>query len=129
MQGVRPRPGSGPALGGRVSNIPTRSREVVHARDGNRCVRCGMMPRPRHWHHRRGRAVDDDHQHAPCNGVTLCRTCHEWVHQHPFLAKAKGWIVARHLTPCEEPVEIHGQMVLIAHDTAMQYVLNDKEEW
>jgi hypothetical protein len=40
--------------------------------------------------------VSDEHQHCSCNGIWLCARCHEWVHAHPFEAKAKGWIVSRH---------------------------------
>lgn len=56
------------------------------------------------WHHRRSRSIRDEHQHHPCNGIWLCMTCHKWVHAHPFEARAKGWIVSRHLMPHEERV-------------------------
>lgn len=99
----------------------------MYKRDQDRCVRCRMKPSVKQWHHRRGRAVDDDHQHTPCNGITLCPTCHAWVHANPFEARAKGWIVARHLIPCEEQVEIFGQMVYVTHDSAIRYALEEEQ--
>lgn len=110
-----------------MSAIPTKSRELVHERDDNRCVRCGTKPQVRNWHHRRGRSVPDDHQHAPCNGVTLCPTCHKWVHEHPFEARKEGWIVARHLIPCEEPCLALGEWVLLAHSSANKFLLQPDE--
>jgi hypothetical protein len=42
--------------------------------------------------------VVDAHQHCPCNGVLLCRTCHTWVHAHPLMARLAGLIVSRHVS-------------------------------
>jgi hypothetical protein len=72
-------------------------------RDQSRCVRCGMMT-PGHWHHRRSRSIRDDITHSPCNGINLCGTCHDWVHAHPFEARAQGWIVSRYKDPRQEPI-------------------------
>jgi len=47
--------------------------------------------------------VVDEHQHCPCNGILLCRTCHNWVHAHPKDAKAQGLIVGRHV---EQPTMV-----------------------
>ena len=38
----------------------------------------------------------DDHTHCACNGVLLCRTCHQWAHDHPHQARGCGFIVSRH---------------------------------
>ena len=76
-------------------NIPTRSRQLVVARDQNRCVRCRVTVTTGAWHHRRSRSVVDSHQHCPCNGILLCHTCHAWVHAYPFDARGSGWIVTR----------------------------------
>ena len=62
-------------------------------REMGRCLRCGGSGQ--HWHHRRGRAVRDQHTHCACNGVLLCRTCHEWAHANPFEARRTGFIVSR----------------------------------
>lgn len=75
------------------NQIPTKSREVVRERDKGLCCRCGMSATA--WHHRRSRSVKGLHQHCPCNGISLCQTCHDWVHAHPFDARSQGWIVSR----------------------------------
>lgn len=71
--------------------IPTKSRDVVRARDQRRCVRCGGAGID--YHHRRRRGVVDSHTHEACNGITLCPVCHAWVHANPDVARAFGWIV------------------------------------
>jgi 5-methylcytosine-specific restriction protein A len=79
-----------------MSAIPTRSRELVIQRERSLCAGCRTHGSA--WHHRRGRSVKDAHQHCPCNGVWLCVTCHTWAHANPFLARSRGWIVARYVT-------------------------------
>lgn len=79
-----------------MSAIPTAARLLVTERDMHRCCRCGM-PTAGQFHHRRGRAVIDDHTHCPCNGVYLCQTCHTWAHGHPIEAKQAGLIVSRYV--------------------------------
>lgn len=92
------------------------SRLLVRTRDFSRCVRCKtpLASGAGEWHHRRSRSVRDECQHASCNGILLCGTCHAWVHAHPFAARAKGWIVSRFAKPCEVPVfaEQHGWVLL-----------------
>jgi hypothetical protein len=85
------------------NEIPTIQRAVVKVRDEGKCVRCGGVGSE--WHHRRSRSVRDEHQHCACNGVWLCRTCHAWAHAHPFEARRTGFIVSRHSTPVDHPVE------------------------
>lgn len=56
---------------------------AVYARDGFRCVRCGAPktgPRSVHAHHIKPWAGNADLRFDPANAVTLCRSCHEWVH-------------------------------------------------
>lgn len=74
--------------------IPPHRREQVKRREMGRCLRCGGPGSA--CHHRRGRAVKDQHQHCSCNLVWLCRTCHDWAHAHPFEARAVGLIVSRY---------------------------------
>lgn len=83
--------------------IPTRSREVVAARDQGRCLRCGGMTGA--WHHRRSRRIIDAHTHCACNGVSLCITCHSWVHTHPNEARRSGWIVSAWVYPHDAKVQ------------------------
>lgn len=78
------------------NDIPTRSRELVRARDQDRCQRCGSTNAPA-WHHRRRRAVKGGHfQHCACIGIQLCPTCHGWAHSQPKAAALVGFIVSSH---------------------------------
>lgn len=72
----------------------------------------------------------DDHTHCPCNGVTLCGTCHKWVHDHPFEARALGLIVSRHSVPCDEPMEHqqHGLVLLTCEGTVDDQFPDEEKE-
>lgn len=106
-------------------SIPTSVRVIVRGRDRQRCVVCGM--RGMEWHHRRTRAVVDDHTHCPCNGITVCGRGntggdHGWVHSNPFEARGLGLIISRHsdLMPFEVPVFITGRgWMLLGCDGSM----------
>lgn len=73
------------------SQIPQSSRVAVRERARGRCERCGGPGSQ--WHHRRRRAVVDEHRHAPCNGVWLCQSCHAYIHSHPIDGRMDGFIV------------------------------------
>lgn len=94
------------------NEIPSRARELVKRRTMGRCIRCGGPGSE--WHHRRTRSVRDGHRHCPCNGVWLCLTDHQWVHAHPFEAKAEGLIVSKYeAEPGLIPVSAHfGELML-----------------
>lgn len=77
------------------------SDEVIRERDGNRCARDGSTDRL-DVHHRWLRSAGRDER--PCNRVTLCRRCHDWVHAHPLKAQEEGWLVTRTLDPAEVQV-------------------------
>jgi hypothetical protein len=66
----------------------------------------------------------DPHVHCPCNGVWLCTTCHGWVHQHPFEAKTKGFIVSRHIDqPGAIPIDtVRGRMVFGCDGTFVSHL-------
>lgn len=97
--------------------IPTASRLLVAERDQRRCVRCGSANRP-HWHHRRTRRVRDEHTHCPCNGISLCTTCHAWVHANPRQAEKFGWLLSRYVQqPWKHPVlHVHWAWIDLSHD-------------
>lgn len=80
----------------KATSIPEHSREQVKGREMGRCLRCGSPAPNGHWHHRRTRRRRNEHTHCACNGVWLCPGCHRWVHDHPFEAKAAGFIVSRY---------------------------------
>lgn len=69
--------------------MPTAVRVSVWERDMGACIRCGG---PGQDLHHRQRRRDGDHQIGNC--VTVCRTCHSYVHAHPEEARDNGWIVS-----------------------------------
>ena len=84
-------------------SFPRKTAGLIDARDsdlsGERCCqRCGSK-----WHlerqHRRAKGMGGSqnrpHAHCPCNGITLCRDCHQWAHAHPERAEAEGFIVSQ----------------------------------
>lgn len=109
-----------------TASIPQRSRNLVKGRDFGRCIRCAG--RGTAWHHRRSRSVVDEHTHCPCNGVWLCKTCHDWVHAHPFEARTAGWIVSRHVEqPSDEPVDSHFGTLLLMCDGLFVFTTRKEE--
>jgi len=108
--------------------IPTVSREIVTRREMGRCFRCGCPAQPGEWHHRRRRNVKDEHQHCPCNGISLCKTCHDWVHAHPFEARRYGWIVSAHEPdPGAVPVKAHFGWLLLNGEGGFTYADEPEE--
>ncbi len=77
------------------------------------CVRC--RGRGSEIHHRRSRAVKDQHQHCLCVLVLLCQSCHhDFAHKYPLDAKAQGLVVSKFVTePTTIPVlSWHGEIIL-----------------
>lgn len=72
------------------ASIPTSVRVAVRARDAGHCVRCGVGGQL-HVHHRQRRR---DGGHGLANCISLCSTCHHWVHANPILARDGGFIVS-----------------------------------
>lgn len=114
-----------------MSQIPQRSRQLVYERQDWWCWRCSASAKavPGSWHHRRGRAVIDDHTHCTCNGVWLCGDgvggCHGWVHgAGRFEANRLGLIVPRGTAlPGSVPmaVPIYDEFVLLDCDGGFQW--------
>lgn len=91
------------------NDIPTRSRELVRARDGDQCQRCGSANAPA-WHHRRRRGIKGGHhQHCACIGIQMCPTCHSWAHANPAQAQLTGFIISAYEDePWTVPVKTFG---------------------
>jgi len=67
----------------------------------------GCQGRATHRHERKRRAQGGDGSEA--NTRDLCHACHAWVHAHPFLAYANGWMIAHWQDPASVPVRTIGQ--------------------
>lgn len=87
------------------------AREVVYARSGRVCERCGHA-RAAEWHHRKNRSQGG--LWGGSNGLDLCSPCHRTVtdtNGHREEYEAMGWIVPSWKTPAEVPVYIWHQGV------------------
>jgi DNA-binding CsgD family transcriptional regulator len=75
----------------RTQGFTKSLRNKIRMRDGNRCVVCGTNVNL--VVHHRGFDGDD---HREDNLVTLCRSCHSWVHTHhcivTILNGGRPWI-------------------------------------
>lgn len=91
------------------------ARDLVYARSGRRCERCGRR-RGTNWHHRKaaGRIW------TPENGLDLCGSgttgCHGWVTHHPTLAKRYGWSVSNYDAPLLAPVVVWLEWCYLTRD-------------
>lgn len=74
----------------------------IRERDQGRCARCGQAQNL-NVHHRRRRSQGGKDTWA--NLVTLCATCHQWVHLHPFTAMNDGWLIRAGSTPEDTPLQ------------------------
>jgi hypothetical protein len=101
---------------------------LVWERDEGRCFRCGA-PLRASWpgyscHHRQPKGMGGGGgADTPENRIMLCGSgssphCHFWVHSHPQLARAEGWLVSRNgvLKPEEVPVR-HWQRGMVLLDS------------
>lgn len=83
---------------------PTRSeRRRVYSRDGDRCVKCGRWAPGHDIHHRLLRSRGGDNRAS--NLITLCRTCHGWVHSMPLASSAAGLMLIAAVDPSGATVE------------------------
>lgn len=75
----------------RVADIAWRT--AVKDRDKNTCQRCGVTNDVMHAHHKATRGAHPELKYDVNNGVTLCGSCHQWVHRNPKEASGLGFMV------------------------------------
>lgn len=90
------------------AQIPTRAREIVHARSQGRCERCGQH-KPLEMSHRvaKGMGGSTEGQGNPALYCHLCHDCHVWVEAWPTKALSAGWKVPPGAKLEEWPVHMH----------------------
>jgi len=76
----------------------------VRERDLGRCAKCGCG-QGLHAHHRIRRSQGGPATYS--NMITLCVTCHGWVHANPAQAAAGGWLISLGTDPCLVAVRHH----------------------
>lgn len=94
----------------RAQQNPTRATiDLVDAREGQCCARCGQYVEGGSRHHRQLRRHGD---HSAANIVLLCGSgttgCHGWVHAHPAESYALGWLVHSWHDPKDVPMPLAG---------------------
>ena len=96
------------------------ARKLVNDRDGGLCVRCGSEATDIHHRQLRGLggSSDPETNYNPANLVSLCRSCHDYVHQNPDAGYQSGLLVHSWETPALRPV-------LLANDTIVLYFGSD----
>lgn len=75
----------------RVADIAWRT--AVKERDNGVCQRCGVINEQMHAHHKATRGAHPELKYDLSNGITLCNSCHTWVHHHPKESYESGWLV------------------------------------
>lgn len=90
-------------------------RELVRARAGSSCERCGMALRTGNIHHRKPRGMGgttDPAANSPANLMLVCGSgttgCHGWIESHRQEALTEGWLVPRTADPEGSPVRVWG---------------------
>jgi hypothetical protein len=92
------------AMRPRGPKAEARARELalfalaLHARSGGFCeVSTPACPPGRHEghhaHHIRLRSQGGGHD--PANGLLVCAASHRWIHDHPAISYANGWLERR----------------------------------
>lgn len=115
---------------------------LVIARDGGRCVRCGVAlgsMRGQDWsmQHRCARGAGGTSRpelNQPGNLILLCGSgvtgCHGWVEHHLTAARspALGWSISQHcpLPPSQVAVLWFGELVYLADDGTVRHLLADR---
>lgn len=96
------------------------SKKLVNERDGGLCVRCGSEATD--IHHRTPRGMggssDEETNYGLAGLVSLCRSCHDWVHANPAESYDNGLLLHSWETPARQPVSL-------VNDTLLLYFGND----
>lgn len=84
--------------------------ELVRARSGGICERCGWHE-GQQLHHRRARGMGSTRRestNAVYSLVDLCHPCHSHIESHRTQALDDGWLVPQHGDPALVPVRARG---------------------
>jgi 5-methylcytosine-specific restriction protein A len=90
------------------------AKKSVVNRDGGKCLKCRKVATD--VHHRRPRGMggtSDDHiSYGMANLVSLCRTCHDWVHANPWPSYTLGWLVKTGEDPDDVPIYTDADVII-----------------
>lgn len=96
----------------------TETRKDVLARDGGRCVGCGMAATDVHHRIPRGSGGSSRPEIAfgMSNLISLCRNCHSWTESNRDQARENGLLVPRSAVPADIPVNFAVGTVYLTDD-------------
>jgi len=111
-----------------VTRATTETAELVRARAGFRCEKCGTRSSLR-WsiHHRIPRGMGGSKNpilNSPANLLLLCGSgtegCHGWVESNRTESYAAGLLLRRWQDPLQEPVTLHHGTYLLTDAGGVQ---------
>jgi 5-methylcytosine-specific restriction enzyme A len=92
-----------------------KTRRLVLARDGNLCLRC--LEQAQHVHHRllkgQGGTSDAIIKYGLANLVSVCFSCHSFVHLHPLAGYETGFLVHSWDDPENVPLKTGSYSALV----------------
>jgi 5-methylcytosine-specific restriction protein A len=101
-----------------VTGFSKPVRDLVHARSGDWCERCGSA-RAVQIHHRRPRGMGGStatDTNTASNALALCVGCHQSIESNRAEAISMGWLVPQSYSPATQVVLRRGEWVLLADD-------------
>ncbi|AKF28222.1 hypothetical protein YH66_12040 [[Brevibacterium] flavum] len=110
----------------KTKQIPKRVVAQVEARSGGNCeillTGIGCTMRGEHRHHRKisGR------EHTIENLLDVCHVCHTYIHAHPALSYASGWLVKMNYEPENVTVIRRSSEVKLFPDGRFEHVGADR---
>lgn len=90
-----------------VSAFSVEVKELILARTGWACDRCGLRAANGQFHHRSPRRMggsDNERLGLPSNGVLLHPNCHEYIESRRKIAVQLGFILNLTANPTEWPI-------------------------
>ena len=100
------------------NRVPTEVAEVVNERAGGNCeimnIEAKCTGYREQLHHRKLRSQGGEHTVENLCGV--CHRCHYWLHAHPAIAYANGWLVKGAKDPALIPFRRRGVLSYLHED-------------
>ena len=97
------------------NRVPAEVAETVNTRAGGNCeimnVDAQCTGYREQLHHRKLRSQGGEHTVE--NLVGICHRCHYWLHAHPAIAYANGWLVKGVKDPADVPFNRRGALNLL----------------
>ena len=100
------------------NRVPTEVASIVTERSDGHCEimnpDAGCTGYREHLHHRKLRSQGGEHTVENLTGI--CHRCHYWLHAHPAIAYANGWLVKGAKDPAKIPFRRRGVLSFLRKD-------------